>query len=183
MPKIRTVRSKKPPAGFDEIEDTLLDFEVRLKDAESKSKKATAGQSVSLSEGLWPIYQLHHQRSRYIYDLYYTKDRAISSELYSWLLKNRYADAQLIAKWKKQGYEHLCCLRCIQGKDNVHGTTCICRVPKAQLTKRIEQEEAKESEDDDEGEDKKKKKKKKNKESVKSIQCVTCGCRGCASTD
>ena len=42
--------------------------------------------------------------SRYIYDLYYEKE-AISKTLYEWLLKNNYADAMLIAKWKKQGYE------------------------------------------------------------------------------
>ena len=47
--------------------------------------------------------------SRYIYDLYYEKE-AISKTLYDWLLKNGYADANLIAKWKKQGYEkvHTC---------------------------------------------------------------------------
>ena len=42
--------------------------------------------------------------SRYIYDLYYEKE-AISKQLYDYLLKNGYADANLIAKWKKQGYE------------------------------------------------------------------------------
>ena len=42
--------------------------------------------------------------SRYIYDLYYEKE-AISKTLYDWLLKNGYGDANLIAKWKKQGYE------------------------------------------------------------------------------
>lgn len=36
--------------------------------------------------------------SRYIYDLYYKKE-AISKQLYDWLLKNGYADANLIAKW------------------------------------------------------------------------------------
>ena len=46
----------------------------------------------------WPV------GSRYIYDLYYEKE-AISKQLYDWLLKNNYADANLIAKWKKQGYE------------------------------------------------------------------------------
>lgn len=49
--------------------------------------------------------------SRYIYDLYYEKE-AISKQLYDWLLKNNYADANLIAKWKKQGYEKVC-LCCI----------------------------------------------------------------------
>jgi len=42
--------------------------------------------------------------SRYIYELYYDKE-AISKTLYDWLLKNGYADGNLIAKWKKQGYE------------------------------------------------------------------------------
>ena len=45
--------------------------------------------------------------SRYIYELYYDKE-AISKALYDWLLKNGYADGNLIAKWKKQGYEKVC---------------------------------------------------------------------------
>jgi bud site selection protein 31 len=40
--------------------------------------------------------------------LYYEKE-AISKTLYDWLLKNNYADAMLIAKWKKQGYEKVSC--------------------------------------------------------------------------
>lgn len=104
------------------------------------------------NEAVWPIFQITHQRSRYIYELYYTKE-AISKQLYDWLLKNGYADAHLIAKWKKQGYEKLCCLKCIQAKENNFGATCICRVPKARLGK--EQE----------------------------VECVSCGCRGCASGD
>lgn len=50
--------------------------------------------------------------SRYIYDLYYEK-QAISKQLYDWLLKNNYADANLIAKWKKQGYEKVRCALCV----------------------------------------------------------------------
>lgn len=41
--------------------------------------------------------------SRYIYEKY--QSDAISKQLYDWLLKNNYADANLIAKWKKTGYE------------------------------------------------------------------------------
>jgi hypothetical protein len=52
------------------------------------------------TDGLWVSFA----GSRYIYDLYYEKE-AISKKLYEWLLKNNYADAMLIAKWKKQGYE------------------------------------------------------------------------------
>lgn len=113
--------------------------------------------------------------SRYIYDLYYEKE-AISKQLYDWLLKNNYADAMLIAKWKKQGYEkvsvaeqrknilqdqvadfsceqQLCCLRCIQTKETNFNSTCICRVPREQLKQDQE------------------------------IECVSCGCRGCSSND
>lgn len=50
---------------------------------------------------------LYSTGSRYIYDLYYEKE-AISKQLYDWLLKNGYADGNLIAKWKKQGYEKVC---------------------------------------------------------------------------
>lgn len=42
-----------------------------------------------------------------MYGLYYEKE-AISKQLYEWLLKNGYADAMLIAKWKKTGYEKVC---------------------------------------------------------------------------
>ena len=107
--------------------------------------------------------------SRYIYELYYEKE-AITRQLYDWLLKNNYADANLIAKWKKQGYEkvglcaldamllltkavQLCCLKCIQTKETNFNATCICRVPQAQL-----------KED-------------------QMIECVSCGCRGCSSAD
>ena len=65
--------------------------------------------------------------------------------------KRRLTDHEpsLIAKWKKPGYEKLCCVRCIQSKVrfqprylcgidasqdmNYQGSTCICRVPKAQV--------------------------------------------------
>jgi len=49
--------------------------------------------------------------------------------------------------------KQLCCLRCVQTKETNFNSTCICRVPKAQL-----------KED-------------------QAVQCVSCGCRGCASSD
>ncbi|KAK8213437.1 Component of the SF3b subcomplex of the U2 snRNP [Zalaria obscura] len=128
MPPLRTARNRKPPPeGFDDIEDTLLEFANKMKDAENASHEGK-----KKHEMVWPVFQITHQRSRYIYDLYYEKE-AISRQLYDWLLKNGYADANLIAKWKKQGYEKLCCLRCIQTKETNFNSTCICRVPKDQL--------------------------------------------------
>lgn len=167
MPPIRSTRGRKkpPPEGFDDIEDTLMEFQNKMKDAENESHEGK-----KKHELVWPVFQITHQRSRYIYDLYYEKE-AISKELYDWLLKNGYADAMLIAKWKKQGYEkvsfhstwkhpgqgltgeQLCCLRCIQTKETNFRSTCICRVPKDTLKEE------------------------------QNIQCVNCGCRGCASGD
>ncbi|KAJ1974873.1 Component of the SF3b subcomplex of the U2 snRNP [Dimargaris verticillata] len=147
MPKIRTSRTRQPPEGWEDIEPTLDDFAQRLREVENEPHEGKRK-----NEALWPIFQLNHQRSRYIYDLFYTR-KAISRPLYDYCLKYGYADANLIAKWKKQGYEKLCCVRCIQPKDTNFGTACICRIPKAKL---------------DEG---------------RVVQCVHCGCRGCASSD
>lgn len=51
-------------------------------------------------EALWPIFKISHQRSRYIFDLFYKRSE-ISRELYEFCLEQGYADANLIAKWKK----------------------------------------------------------------------------------
>jgi bud site selection protein 31 len=39
------------------------------------------------------------------------KRQAITREVYDYCVKEGYADKNLIAKWRKQGYEKLCCLR------------------------------------------------------------------------
>ncbi|THH08804.1 hypothetical protein EW145_g2452 [Phellinidium pouzarii] len=105
----------------------LNDFAKEMRDAENETHEGKRK-----TESLWPIMRISHKRSRYIYELYYIRE-AISRLLYEWLLKEQYADANLIAKWKKAGYEKLCCIRCIQTRDTNQGSTCICRVPKAQL--------------------------------------------------
>lgn len=103
MPAIRHASKRKPPPeGFSDIEDDLLIFANKMKDAQNKP--STAGPK---HQAQWEVFQIAHQRSRYVYDLYYEKE-AISKQLYDWLLKNGYADAMLIAKWKKQGYEKVC---------------------------------------------------------------------------
>jgi len=104
MPPVRTARASKkaPPEGFEDIEDTLLEFQNKMKDSENASHEGKKKYEMT-----WPVFQITHQRSRYIYDLYYEKE-AISKPLYDYLLKNGYADPMLIAKWKKQGYEKVC---------------------------------------------------------------------------
>lgn len=104
MPAIRhSSKRKPPPEGFSDIEDDLLVFANKMKDAQNKPPPPGPKHMAQ-----WEIFQIAHQRSRYVYDLYYEKE-AISKQLYEWLLKNGYADAMLIAKWKKQGYEKVCC--------------------------------------------------------------------------
>lgn len=126
----------------------LDEYDRKMRHAETQDTQAKRK-----VETLWPIIQINHTRSRYIYDLYYKRE-AISRELYDWLLKYQYADANLIAKWKRTGYEKLCCVRCIQSRDmNYQGSTCICRVPSAQLRPGT------------------------------VVECVHCGCRGCSSSD
>jgi len=137
---------KPPPDGFELIEDTLdlLDMKMRQAEADPHEGKRKV-------ESLWPIFRIHHQKSRYIFDLFH-KRKAISRELYDWCIKEKIADGNLIAKWKKPGYGNLCCLACIQTRDTHHGTTCICRVPRSQL------------------------------EEGRVIECQNCGCRGCGGS-
>lgn len=108
------------------------------------SPHASLARSASLSDRLPSICHPSYS-SKYIYDLYYTRE-AIDKPLYDWLLKEGYADASfvhsvnarrrvssfrcvysvadtdvcvghsLIAKWKKPGYHKLCCVKCIQTK-------------------------------------------------------------------
>ena len=147
MVKIKTLNTKKAPVGWNEIEPTIIELNQRMKDAESDPHEGKRK-----PETIWPILRIHHQRSRYIYELFNIK-KQISRELYDWCIRQGYGDASLIAKWKKPGYEKLCCLMCIQQKNHNYGTTCLCRVPKEKL------------------------------EENKIVECVHCGCRGCASGD
>eukprot|EP00026_Physarum_polycephalum_P019024 Phypoly_transcript_20846.p1 GENE.Phypoly_transcript_20846~~Phypoly_transcript_20846.p1 ORF type:complete len:147 (+),score=15.66 Phypoly_transcript_20846:120-560(+) len=146
MPKVRTSKTK-PPKGYELIEPTLNKLAQDMREAENEPHEGKRK-----AEGVWPIFRLHHQRSRYIYELFYRK-KEISRELYEWCLNEGIADKNLIAKWKKPGYEKVCCLICVQTRDHNFATTCVCRVPKAKL------------------------------ESGKIIECVHCGCKGCASGD
>lgn len=143
MPKVKRSR-KPPPEGWELIEPTIDELDAKMREAETDPHEGKRK-----VEALWPIFRLHHQKSRYIYDLFYRR-KAISRQLYEYCLKENIADKNLIAKWKKQGYENLCCLRCIQTRDTNFGANCICRVPKSKL------------------------------EAGKIVECIHCGCRGCS---
>ena len=58
MPPLRSARNRKPPPdGFDDIEDTLLEFANKMKDAENASHEGKKRHEV-----LWSIFQISHQR-------------------------------------------------------------------------------------------------------------------------
>ncbi|KAK8816695.1 hypothetical protein WA538_000767 [Blastocystis sp. DL] len=137
---------KKKPAGFEAIEPTLNELENKMREAERAPHDGKRKQ-----ESIWPIFQIHHQRSRYIWESY--KRGVINREVYDYCIRNKLADQNLIAMWKKKGYEKLCCLQCAQNDEHNFKSVCICRVPKANLP---------------EG---------------KIVECCQCGCRGCASGD
>ncbi len=62
------------------------------------------------NESTWGITRIHWERNRFIYELYYKK-KAISKELYDYLVKAKIVDQNLVAKWRKPGYEYLCSLQ------------------------------------------------------------------------
>ncbi|VEU33347.1 unnamed protein product [Pseudo-nitzschia multistriata] len=122
LPK-RWNKSKPPPAGFEAIEATLeaLEHELRDRIKETNERKRK-------TESMWPVHQIGWQKSRYVYDMFYTYKR-ISRPVYEYCLRQKLVDAALIAKWKKPGYERLCSTYVINPTNYKFGTTSICRVP------------------------------------------------------
>ena len=102
MPPIRhSSKRKAPPQGYSDIEDSLLVYSNKMKDA-----VAAPPPTGPRHQGTWEITQINHQRSRYVWDMYC--EEKISKELYDWCVKNGQCDATLVAKWKKEGYEKVC---------------------------------------------------------------------------
>ncbi|RLN50683.1 hypothetical protein BBJ28_00003090 [Nothophytophthora sp. Chile5] len=118
----------RAPKGYDYIQPVMdaLESELREKMNEPHEGKRQC-------EALWPVHQINWQRSRYVYDLFY-KYKRISREVYDYCVRMKLVDANLIAKWKKPGYERLCSTFAINTKNYNYGTVSICRVPKHQLS-------------------------------------------------
>ncbi|ESR37550.1 hypothetical protein CICLE_v10029519mg [Citrus x clementina] len=94
MPKVRTNRTKYPD-GWELIAPTLREMEAKMREAENDPHDGKRK-----CETLWPIFKIAHQRSQYIFELYYKRNE-ISKELYEFCLDQGYGDSNLIAKWKK----------------------------------------------------------------------------------
>ena len=120
--KLNKKRKPQPP-GFEYVEPVLeaLENELRDKVKDSNLKKRK-------TESMWPVHQINWQKSRYIYDMFYTYKK-ISRKVYDYCIDQKLVDAALIAKWKKPGYERLCSVYTINPTNYKFGTTSICRVP------------------------------------------------------
>ena len=119
MPKVKTSR-KRPPEGWDLIAPTLDDLERQMREGLGVlyrllfvcavlnmrarvcfvAAENDPHEGKRKAEAVWPIFRIHHQRSRYIYELFHRR-KAISRELYEYCLREGIADKNLIAKWKK----------------------------------------------------------------------------------
>lgn len=92
--------NKPPPEGWETIEPLLAALDAKMREATAESHEGKRR-----CESGWDIFRIHHQKSRVIYDLYYKKGE-ISRELYDFCINKKIADGNLIAKWKKPGYEN-----------------------------------------------------------------------------
>lgn len=142
----RRQRLSRKPEGWDLLEETIQKYQSKLREAEMED---AAGKRKD--EALWPIFRIHQAQSRFIYEQYTSGN--ISRELFDYCLQNNHADNGLISKWKKPGFERLCCVRCVQVRDTQYQTVCVCRVPRKDLSNN------------------------------QLIECTHCGCRGCSSSD
>ena len=138
------------PEGFETIEPQLRGFAARLQELQTQASQSSTNQSRQFH--LHQILRIEHERSRLVYDLYYGESK-ISPRLYRWLLRNGFANELLIARWKKAGFERLCCLRCLaKTEEAAVKAACICRVPPDCL-----------------------------EEDQRALSCAKCGCVGCSS--
>ena len=116
-------KQRQAPDGFDYIEPTIIVLENELKD-----KINEPHEGLRKNESQWPVHQINWQKSRYVYDMYYTYEK-ISKQVYDYCIENKVVDAALIAKWKKPGYDTLCSTYVINPRNYKFGTVSICRVP------------------------------------------------------
>ena len=116
-------KQRQAPDGYDYIEPTIIALDAELKD-----KINEPHEGLRKNESQWPVHQINWQKSRYVYDMYYTYEK-ISRQVYDYCIENKIVDAALIAKWKKPGYETLCSTYVINPRNYKFGTVSICRVP------------------------------------------------------
>jgi bud site selection protein 31 len=73
----RKLKGKKPPEGWELIEEVIEDFEVQMKDAVNEGDEGKRKAELS-----WKIHRLHWEKNRFIFDLMYQR-KVMSKELVS----------------------------------------------------------------------------------------------------
>lgn len=144
MPRVKTKRSKAPD-GFEKVSERLDEFQEEMRAATNTGVSGAGTRAVN--ESMWKVFEINYKRTRFVVDM--LESGEISRELYDYLCREKHCDAALAAKWKRDGYTNLCCLKCIATQDTNFGTVCICRVMRKD---RVDQAPTK---------------------------CATCGCTGC----
>jgi bud site selection protein 31 len=119
----RRLKGKKPPEGWELIEEVIEDFEQQMKEAVNEEHEGKRKAELN-----WKIHRIHWEKNRFIFDLMYQR-KVLSRELFDYLTREKIADGPLIAKWRKPGYELLCSMLSIDKRSHNFGTTSICRVP------------------------------------------------------
>lgn len=71
----RKLKGKKPPEGWELIEEVIDDFEQQMKDAVNEDQDGKRR-----AELTWKIHRLHWEKNRFIFDLMYQR-KVMSKEL------------------------------------------------------------------------------------------------------
>jgi hypothetical protein len=71
----RRLKHKRPPAGWDKIEDTIEDFEAQMRDVVAEGHEGERRAALS-----WKVHRVHWEKNRFIFDLVYVR-KVMSKEL------------------------------------------------------------------------------------------------------
>ena len=75
----RRLKNKKPPEGWELIEEVIEDFEGQMKEAVNEEHEGRRKNELA-----WKIHRIHWEKNRFIFDLMYQR-KVMSKELVSML--------------------------------------------------------------------------------------------------
>ena len=71
----RQLKGRKPPAGWELIEEVIEDFEAQMKEAVNEEHEGKRKCELN-----WKIHRIHWEKNRFIYDLMYQR-KVMSKDL------------------------------------------------------------------------------------------------------
>ena len=77
MSKFVWMKKKKPP-GWELIEDTLDEYEAKMKEAVNDPHEGRRK-----CESNWMVHRLHYEKNRFLYDIYYKKKQVLHPSMRS----------------------------------------------------------------------------------------------------